>query len=171
MPHFLARHFPDTTATALSIARFGLAQAFFGNVYEAVARIPDRLARERDLAVPAGEAVTLPAMLRSGSPVRFHLPVGPVVLGATASALVAGRGAPPARRRWSMVSAAGTLVAVSSTAYVVRAINVPLFFAPDAPAPGEREALLRRWHALNTVRTVATAVAWAAARRAGSSPR
>lgn len=58
---------------------------------------------------------------------------------------------------------------MASTAYVVRSINVPLFFAAEAPPVAEREALLRRWYALNAVRTAATAVAWLAARRARSA--
>jgi hypothetical protein len=161
-----ARRLPDA---ALAVAQFGLAQAFFGNVYEAVARIPDRLAHRRDLAVAAGEPVSLPVMLRPGSPVRYHLPVGPVILGATVTALVSGRDGGPERRRWSAASAAGTLVAAASTGYVVRSINVPLFFAADAPPAAEREALLRRWYALNALRTAATAVAWLAARRARSA--
>ncbi len=161
-----ARRLPDA---ALAVAQFGLAQTFFGNLYEAVARIPDRLAHERVLAVPAGGTVSLPVMLRSGSPVRYHLPTGQLVLGATVTALVSGRHGAPERRRRAAVSAAGTLVAAASTAYVVRSINVPLFFTADAPPPVQREVLLRRWYALNALRMAVTALAWLAARRARST--
>ncbi len=41
------RRFSDA---ALAVAQVGLAHAFFGNLYEGVVRVPDRLARERDLA-------------------------------------------------------------------------------------------------------------------------
>ncbi len=162
---------PRLACTLLAVAQFGQAQWFFGNLYEAVAKIPDRLARQRDLAVPPGEPVTIGSMLRPGSPVRFYLPVGPVTVGAAAAALGVGWNGPVAQRRWATASVAGTLTAGLSTAYIVRAVNVRLFFAAEPPSVDEREALLRRWYALNGVRMVATAVAWVGAQRARSSTR
>jgi hypothetical protein len=155
----------------LAVAQFGQAQWFFGNLYEAVANIPDRLAHRRDLAVPPGEPVTIGSMLRPGSPVRFYLPVGPLTIGAAVAALGLGWNGPAAQRRWSAASVVGTLAAGLSTTHIVRAINVRLFFAAEPPSVDEREALLRRWYVLNTIRMAATAVAWVGARRARSSAR
>jgi hypothetical protein len=153
------------------VARFGQAQWFFGNLYEAVAEIPNRLAHQRDLAVAPGEPVTIGSMLRPGSPVRFYLPVGPITIGAAVAALGVGRNGPAAQRRWSTASVAGTLAAGLSTVHIVRTINVRLFFAAEPPSVDERKALLRRWYALNAIRMVATAVAWVGAQRARPSAR
>jgi hypothetical protein len=162
---------PRLAGALLAVAQFGQAQWFFGNLYEAVAKIPDRLAHRRDLAVPPGEAVTIGSMLRPGSPVRFYLPVGPVTVGAAVAALGVGWNGPAAQRRWSTVSTAGTLAAGLITAHIVGTINVRLFFAAEPPSLDERAALLRRWHALNTIRMAATAVAWVGARRARANTR
>ncbi|MCO1660552.1 DUF1772 domain-containing protein [Pseudonocardia humida] len=162
---------PRLAGALLAAAQFGQAQWFFGNLYEAVVQIPDRLAHRRDLAVPPGEPVTVGSMLRPGSPVRFYLPLAPVTVGAAVAALGVGWNGAAAQRRWSTASVAGTLTAGLSTAYIVRAINVRLFFAAEPPSAEEREALLRRWYALNAIRMAATAVAWIGARRARSSTR
>lgn len=163
------RRRPAATRALLAVAQAGQAQWFFGNLYEAVARIPDRLALQRDLAVDPGEPVTLRSLLRPGSPVRYYLPVGPITVGAAVSALAAGRRGPSAHRRWLATSAAGTVVGALSTAHIVRSINIGLFFAARPPDAAERDALLRRWYRLNTVRMVATGAAWFAAQRARSS--
>jgi hypothetical protein len=74
-------------ATLLTIAQLGYAHWFFGNLYEAVVRVPDRLAKD----YAPGVADRRLAFVRSaGSPVRYYRPGVPVVLGATPSALVAG---------------------------------------------------------------------------------
>lgn len=171
MPRRLPSRPSRLARVLLAGAQFGLAQWFFGNLYEAVVRIPDRLAHRRDLAVLPGEPVTVGSMLRPGSPVRFYVPVGPVTVGAAVAALAAGRHGPVAQRWWSTASVVGTVTAGLSTAYVIRAINVRLFFAAEPPSADEREALLRRWYALNAIRMVATAVAWVGAQRARSSAR
>jgi hypothetical protein len=74
-------------ATLLTIAQLGYAHWFFGNLYEAVVRIPDRLAKGY---APGAKDERLASVLSAGSPVRYYLPGIPVVIGATLSALAAG---------------------------------------------------------------------------------
>src|SRR5438309_2322790 len=73
--------------TLLTIAQLGYAHWFFGNLYEAVVRVPDRLAKDYE---PGGEDRRLASVLSVGSPVWYYLPGVPVVIGATLSALAAG---------------------------------------------------------------------------------
>jgi hypothetical protein len=140
----------------LTVARIGQAQAFFGNVYEAVVKVPHTFAHNRSLA---GKSP-----LRPGSPTLYFVPAGPVTLVASVGALVAGG---RDRRPWLATSTAAGAVAGLLTAYVVTRVNNRLFF--DAEAPADRDALLRRWYRLNGVRLSLLGVAWFAAERARST--
>jgi hypothetical protein len=148
------RHVPAAAqrkrvAILLSIAQLGYAHWFFGNLYEAVVRLPNLLAEERRLA----------SVLSPGSPVRYYLPGIPVVIGATLSALVAGW---PSRndRAWLGAVAASALAGVLMTVYLVRAVNLKLFVAGESLPPAERERLLRIWYRVNAVRLVSAGTAW-----------
>lgn len=140
-------------AGALStVARVGQAQAFFGNVYEAVVKVPDVFARNRELAGKSPFSV--------GSPTLYFVPAGPVTLAASVGALVTGR----RNRRWLAASTAATAAAGALTGYVVTRVNKPLLFSPDAADRGDE--LLRRWHRLNAVRIALVGAAWYASERA-----
>jgi hypothetical protein len=106
-------------SSLLTIAQFSQAQWFFGNRYEAIANLPDRLAEQRNLAVPDGQPLTLRVLLRPGCPVRSYLPVGPITVTAAVSGLAVGW-QDPERRRWLVASAVGTLGGAVPTAYIVR---------------------------------------------------
>ncbi len=154
-------------AASLTVAQLGYAHWFFGNLYEAVAKIPERLAGAPDLAVQ-GEPVSLSSMLRPGSPVRYNLAGAPVTAVATVSAVAAGWNRPSDRLCLAM-SAGCTLSGGLLTAYLVREINLKLFFTTRPLPVAEQEQLLRRWHRLNRIRLVAAGVAWLAAERVRSS--
>lgn len=149
------------SAVALTVARAGLLQWFAVNLYEAVVRMPERLATEQ--AHPDRTPHRGP--LSPGSPARFHLPAAPLVLGSSVAALVTGlrdgRNTPAL-----VVGAASTAVAVGLTGVLVRTVNLRLL--DDGPPIGEdeRRALVRRWHAVNRVRLVAIAAGFAALTRA-----
>src|SRR6058998_3255875 len=83
----------------LTVARIGQAQAFFGNVYEAVVKVPDTFARNRALA---GRSP-----LRLGSPTLYFVPAGPITLAASVGALVTSR----RNRGWLAASTAASVVA------------------------------------------------------------
>lgn len=136
----------------LTVARVGQAQAFFGNVYEAVVKVPHTFARDRVLA-------GRPA-LRPGSPTLYFVPAGPVTLVASAGALAAGGH----DRRWLAAAAAATATAGLLTAYVVTQVNNRLFLTEEPPA--DRDVLLRRWYRLNAVRAALLGAAWFASERA-----
>jgi hypothetical protein len=74
-------------ATLLTIAQLAYAHWFFGNLYEAVVRVPDRIAKGYE---PGRGDRRVASVLSSGSPVRYFLPGVPVVIGATLSSVLAG---------------------------------------------------------------------------------
>jgi hypothetical protein len=137
-----------------NVARVGQAQAFFGNVYEAVVKVPHTFAHDRSLAGSA--------RLRLGSPTLYFVPSGPVTMAASVGALAAGG----RDRRWLGASTAATAAAGLLTAYVVTRVNTRLFQDEDAPSAEERDRLLRRWYRLNAVRTALVGTAWFASERA-----
>ena len=156
-------------ASLLTIAQLGQAHWFFGNLYESVARVPERLADAPIVAIE-NERVSLGALLQPGSPARYYVPVAPLTVGATVSALVAGWGA-PRNRGWLGVSVVCLGTGGLLTARIARDINMKLFFTAQPLSSTEREDLLRRWYRLNRIRLAASGVAWLAAQRARSTPR
>lgn len=153
-------------ATLLTVAQLGYAHTLFGNVYEAVVKIPNRLAGCYD---PGGEDRRLPSLFSPGSPVRYYLPGVPLTVTSTLAALVLGstrRG----DRRWLTTATCCTILSGALTGYLVRAVNVKLFVAGHPVTPAEREVLLRRWHRLNVIRITALGAAWLAAEHVRSRP-
>ncbi|MQA84571.1 MAG: DUF1772 domain-containing protein [Streptosporangiales bacterium] len=98
-------------------------------------------------------------MLRPGSPVLYYIPAAPITLAATLAALAAGWDA-PSGRRWLAAAAACSMSGFAATAYLLRTVNLKLFFADQPCAPEERERLLRTWYRLNGFRLVAVGGAW-----------
>ncbi len=146
------------TDRLLSVARFGYAHWFFGNLYEAVVRVPDRLVATNDGTTPLGP----------GSPARYYLPVAPITVASTVAALAT---AEEHDRRWLAVAATCTVSAALSTAYLVRAINVPLLFHHNEFSDAEQRALLRTWYWLNGFRLAAVVGAWWSVQHAASPNR
>lgn len=145
---------PDCRAAyrLLGVARTGQAAWFFGNLYEAVVPVPDHLPS------PGG-------VLAPGSPVRYYAAAAPAAVPTLLAAVALGW---PARqgRPWLALSAAGTVAGVAATAYLVRTVNLRLYYGTDPVPDAERAALLRRWHRVNAARLAVTGVAWLAAGRA-----
>ncbi|MEO3926801.1 anthrone oxygenase family protein [Micromonosporaceae bacterium B7E4] len=155
------------TKALLTVAQFGQAQLFFGNLYEAVVKVPDRFAEHRDLAAAPGTTARRAAVLRPGSPVRYFVPSGPLTVAAALGALAAGWRSPS--RHWLTMSAATTVAMALGTAQLNRTVNDPLFLAARAPDATERTELLRRWYRANAIRMAVLAVAWVTAQRARSA--
>ncbi|HEU5389265.1 MAG TPA: anthrone oxygenase family protein [Streptosporangiaceae bacterium] len=151
------------------IAQLGQAQWFFGNLYEAVVRIPERIAAESGSHLRS-ERPSLSTLFRPGSPVRYYLPTAPVTLAAAIAAVIAGWDEPQ-DRKWLGASAASTVSGAMLTAYVVRQINYKLFFAAQPLAAAEQQELLRRWHRLNKLRLTASGVAWLTGQRVAAVSR
>jgi hypothetical protein len=151
-------------AAMLTISQLGYAHWLFGNVYEAVVRVPERLANDYE---PGKDDRRLPSVLSSGSPVCYYLPGVPVVIGATLSAVLAGW-----RRRndrpWLASLAASALFGVIATAWLVRTVNLKLFVAGHPLTAADRDRLLRIWYRVNILRLLAASSAWLIA---GGSPR
>jgi hypothetical protein len=56
------------TAALLRIAQFGQAQWIFGNLYEAIVRIPERLSDQRVLTAPAEDPMNWKVVLQREAP-------------------------------------------------------------------------------------------------------
>jgi hypothetical protein len=148
--------------TLLSIALIGIAQWFFGNLYEAVVTAPNwRVAFTYEL-------LTGQSQFDAGSPVRYYVPVTQlaIVLLWVASALT-WRAVPISRRWLGIASIAGALALVL-TIYIVTQLNLRLFFGGTALDVAQATPLMQQWQALNYLRVLlvgTTLLATAAALR------
>lgn len=148
-------------ATLLNVSKFGHAHWFFGNLYEAVVRVPHRLASEQQGR--SGGA----SPLGRGSPVRYYAPGAPAIFPAAAAALISGWSTKEIRL-WLVTGAVCSLSGAAATAYLVRAVNTKLFFGDQQLSADERERLLRTWYRLNAFRLAAIGGAWLSTRQARS---
>jgi hypothetical protein len=97
---------------------------FFGNLYEALVRIPDRVAAsEASRELPRSP-------FGAGSPGRYYAPIAPITAPAAAAALMAGWNRSDSRA-WLIVAAASSAAGAGATAYLLRSINPVLFFSPS----------------------------------------
>ena len=145
------------TARLLDIAKLGYAQWLFGNIYEGVVKIPERLATDPNRT----------AVLGPGSPLRYYAPVLPVTVATTAAALITGWGVEGARR-WLAMTAGCSISGLAITGYLVRRVNLKVMFASRPPPQAQRDALIDLWHRLNLVRIAAATGALFAAYRTNS---
>lgn len=145
-------------AAFLGIAGVGHAHWFFGNLYEAVVKVPHKLASQRS----AG-AATSP--FAPGSPLLYYVPALPATFPAVLVALVLGWHNRESRS-WLVGGAVCSLSGVAATAYLVRAVNLKLFFSTQSLTEEEQRALLRTWYQVNVFRLVVSGGAWLAARKA-----
>lgn len=140
----------------LRVTQVGHLHGLVGDLYEAVTRLPDRLA-----ALPPEHRPRGP--LGTGSPARWHLPAVPFTTPATVVAVVIGW-REPADRPALLATLVCSATATALTAHLVRSVNLPLLLGDrPVPSPAERAAILRRWHAQNHVRNIALAGAVLAA--------
>jgi hypothetical protein len=143
----------------LGVAEFSHAHWFFGNLYEALVKIPDRVA--------ATEAS--PGLPRSpfgaGSPGRYYAPIAPINAPAAIAALVAGWNHSNSRG-WLIADAASSTTGAAATGYLLRSINPDLFFRPQPLSEERRKPLLKRWYRVHALRLAASAVALAAIHQA-----
>ena len=144
---------PRSTARLLELAQLGHAQWLFGNVYEAVVKIPERLSAESSSSATVNGRQT--AVLGPGSPVRYYAPAVPLTAATTIAALITS-GQSAKTKRWLAMAVGCWMSGVAITAYLVRKVNLKLFFADEQPPIAERDALIRTWYRLNVVR-IATA--------------
>ena len=143
----------------LAGAEFTHAHWFFGNLYEALVKIPHRVAS----AEPTSELPRSP--LGAGSPGRYYVPLAPLNLPMAAASLLAGWKQAD-RRSWLILATASSAAGAGATAYLLRSVNPKLFFGPRPLGEAEREPLLRRWYRLHAVRIATSAISLFAIDRA-----
>ena len=136
----------DVDRVLMAAARAGHAHWLFGNLYEAVVRVPDRLAEAHDTGRSRGP-------LGPASPLRYYAPVLPVTLGATAAAVIRGWHRSPDRPLLAVATCC-TLAGTALTGHLVRTVNLRLFDAGSPLGQEERRRLLGRWYRVNRVRLV-----------------
>ena len=117
-------------------------------------KIPERLSAEVSESARQGIDEHRTSVLGSGSPVRYYAPAAPVALIGTLGAAITGLGSARSKR-WLAISTGCWLSGAVLTAYLVRKVNLKLFFTADPPPPADRNALLRTWYRLNVLRTAA----------------
>ena len=143
----------------LDVAELTHAHWFFGNLYEALVKVPTRVAASN----PSPELPRSP--LGAGSPGRYYAPVAPLNAPAAIGSLVAGWNHRRSRP-WLLAAAISPASGAAVTAYVLRFLNPRLFFSPQPLSEDQRRPLLRRWYRIHTVRLITSAVALAALHRA-----
>ncbi len=145
----------------LGIANVAYAHWFFGNLYEAVARIPDHFS---DKYKEGERDDRLPTIISRGSPARYYVPGVPVVVGATLSIVLAGWKS-RRDRPWLAALAVNAVSGLAVTVYLMRAVNLKLFVRGQRLASGDRQRLLNKWYRLNAFRLLAVGAAWIVAAR------
>jgi hypothetical protein len=160
-------------ARLLSVAEIGYAHWFFGNLYEAVVKVPDLLAKDYG---PDGADRGLRSLFSKGSPVRYYIPGVPVVIGATTAALITGwkslRNRPGTIGRRSLaVLAASAFSSIALTAYLIPTVNLKLFVAGASLTKAKRDRLLRIWYRGNVIRLLTTGTSWLVAAQLASHAR
>ena len=142
---------PKVAAKMLSLAQIGYAEWFFGNLYEAVVKVPGLLAQGQ-----------LTSTLGAGSPVRYYLPGAVISCGATSAAVVSVWKLRTERRAFvAMVLA--LLAGGVATAHLVRTVNLKLFMRGNSIPQPERDRMLGMWYRVNAIRLGTTACAWSLA--------
>jgi hypothetical protein len=148
----------------LGAAEFTHAHWFFGNLYEVLVKIPDRVA--------AAEAT--PELPRSpfgtGSPGRYYAPIAPLNVPAAIAALVAGWNR-SGSRAWLAVAVGSSAAGAAATVYLLRSINPRLFFSPQPLSEMRRKPLLKKWYRVHALRLTASAVTLAALHQARKTGR
>lgn len=139
----------------LDVAEFTHAHWFFGNLYEVLVKVPDRVAS----AEPSRELPRSP--FGAGSPGRYYVPLAPLNAPAAIGALTTGWGRPETRASL-VVAATSSAAGAAATAYVLRFLNPKLFFSPHPLSEVERRPPLTRWYRVHAFRLTASAVALAA---------
>jgi hypothetical protein len=151
-------------AHLLGLVQFGHAAWLFGNLYEAIVKVPDRLAAPD----PGHSGAQRVSPLGPGSPVRYYAAAATAAFPPQLAAVLLGWDSPRSRR-WLVTSAACSITAAAATGYLVRAVNLKLFFNAQPVNAHEREILLRTWYRVNAVRLVLTGASWMAS--AGAKAR
>ena len=143
----------------LGLAEFSHAHWFFGNLYEALVKVPHRVAASE----ASGELPRSP--FGAGSPGRYYAPIAPINTPAAIAALVAGWNR-PSSRVWTVVAAAASTTGTAATVYLLRSVNPHLFFSPQPLSEQRRNPLLKRWYRVNAIRLTASAIALGAIHQA-----
>jgi hypothetical protein len=117
------------TVALLDLAQLGRAQWIFGNVYEAVVKIPELLSDSADTTDRPPRSVLGP-----GSPVRYYLSAVPVALAGALGAVINGLDSPRGAR-WLAISTG--CFASGAALYLVCEVNLKLFFAAEPPPPAD----------------------------------
>jgi hypothetical protein len=110
-------------------------------------RVPDLLGRHDE--VPGRGGALSP--LGPGSPVRYYAAAMPATTPAVLAAAACGWDRRESRS-WLATAAACSIAGSAASVYLVRAVNLRLFFGDQPLGADERDRLLRTWYRVNAAR-------------------
>jgi Domain of unknown function (DUF1772) len=150
----------------LVLALLGVAQWFFGNLYEAVVTAPNwRVGFEY-------EAITGRSQ-NADRPIRYYVPTTWIAIVLLWAAAILGWRAIPDAKAWLAAASASSVAAVALSVYIITQLNLRLFVNGPVREIDSVRPLMERWQTLNWVRVfivgavlVATAAALSLAHRA-----
>jgi hypothetical protein len=129
----------------LALALLGVAQWFFGNLYEAVVTAPNwRVGFEY-------EAITGRSQ-NADRPIRYYVPTTWVAVVLLWAATILGWRAMPDAKRWLAVGSASSVAAVALSVYIITQLNLRLFYIGPVREIESVRPLMERWQILNWVR-------------------
>ena len=124
-----------------------LAQWFFGNLYEAVALVPN-LMSIIEMKSRTGEALF---KTKAASPVAYYLPAGALALALVVVLTVTGCLQHRSGMPYIISACVFLFTGGAITFYIVRSISLPLFFKPQMDL-ARTSKLIEKWRMLNYVR-------------------
>ncbi len=150
-----ARSRTGLAAVLIAVALLGVAQWFFGNLYEAVVTAPNwRVGFEYEALTGRSQG--------AGRPFHYYVPTTWVAAVLLWVATALSWRSHPRARRWLAAASLATLAALLLTAYIVTQLNLRLFFGPPVHDAESVRPLMERWQALNGARAAILGIALAA---------
>jgi hypothetical protein len=141
-------------AALAALAMLGLAQWFFGNLYEAVVTAPNwRVGFEYEALTGRSQ--------NAGRAVRYYVPTTWIAAVLLWVATAMGWRSQPGARRWLAAASTASLTAVLLSVYIVIQLNMTLFLGPPVHDVDSVRPLMEEWQALNWGRVALVAIALA----------
>ena len=138
----------------LGFSALGLAEWFFGNAYEQIVLVPNFATGDSSRALLAYRE-----FFKVSNPAFYYVPLNQLALIALVLALVWTRKLVALQRliQWAV---GFSLMATLLTAYIVKELNLRLFFGELPADPELVHSLARSWAILNPVRMVLVAISF-----------
>jgi hypothetical protein len=139
----------------LTLALLGIAQWFFGNLYEAVVTAPNwRVGFEYEAMTGRSQ--------NADRAIWYYVPFTWVAVLLLWAAAILGWRPVPRSRAWLATASASSLAAVVLSVYIITRLNLRLFLGGPVREIDSVRPLMERWQLLNGVRVLIVGLALAA---------